>query len=263
MEIIKQIVGHLYHNRFSKDPNDYLFRITSTVATRTKADLVKSILSRRTDFEPHVVQAIVDLTFECMVEYLLSGFAFQDDYFRYSPTVRGVFKGVTATVDPDEHKVVINVAPTAKLRKLLSEVVISIVGESHESSFIDYVVNEATGEAEDKMVPGANFRIIGKGIKVAPLEEAEIGVFLKNSTGTVTKITSRLVENSSSNILFIVPNLPDDDYTLSIVTKAINNTNSMLKEARTMEFSRPIIVGDHPAGGGGGGAGGGGGSGYE
>lgn len=247
METLRVFNVHLADNHLTANPNDKTAHIVAPVPTRTKSDLVNSIMAKRTDYEKSVVAGIVDLACECLGEFLLSGISYQDDNFRFSPTVRGTWEGTTAVFDPEKNKVDVNVSPTAAFRKELETVHVNVLGERHDPYFISLVLDESQNPEADKMVPGEELTIIGKNIKVTPIGAPGVGVFFTSTAGQITPVTHRIIINTPGKVMVRVPDgMVEEDYTLTIVTQGTTNTVRGLKEPRTITFDRLIRIGAGP-----------------
>ena len=84
--------------------------------------------------------------------------------------------------------------------------------------------------------------ITGNLIKIAG-DESVAGIFFVAEDGTTKKISRRLTQNDPSKIIARVPALADGSYTLRIVT-FYNSGSTLLKNVRTLEYKKKLIVGD-------------------
>lgn len=61
-------------------------------------------------------------------QFLQRGHSVQTENWRFAPRVRGVWDGPWAQFDPKEHKVALDIVPTAAMREALGEVEVQPIG---------------------------------------------------------------------------------------------------------------------------------------
>lgn len=107
---------------------------------------------------------------------------------------------------------------------------------------ISLVTDTLTGLTDGTITPNEDIMITGNLIKIAG-DESVAGIFFVAEDGTTKKISRRLTQNDPSKIIARVPALVDGSYTLRIVT-FYNSGSTLLKNVRTLEYKKKLIVGD-------------------
>jgi hypothetical protein len=98
--------------------------------------------------------------------------------------------------------------------------------------------------SSDLILLDEDFAIEGNKIKIDPIKEDALGIFLVPQEGTnpPTKITTRLIQNDPKKIIARVPaTLDKGTYQLQIVTR-FTGTSTPLKEPRTITYGEIITV---------------------
>ena len=135
------------------------------------------------------------------------------------------------------------------MREALSHVGVEVLTVKDSGANIGLVTDTTTGLSNETITPGDDIRIDGDKIKIVG-EAAGVGVFFIANDGTEHPVTRRLTTNDPKCLLARVPSdLADGQYTLRIVTQFSNNS-TLLKEPRTIEYERPLTVGNGGSGGG-------------
>ena len=182
-------------------------------------------------------------------EAVMDGYSVLTKTCQYTPRVAGSWIGSSAKFDPEKHKVTLDLILASEMRESLSHVGVEVLTVKDSGANIGLVVNTFTGLSNDVITPGDDIRIEGEKIRVSGEAEG-VGVFFIASDGTEHPVTRRLTTNDPKCLLARVPSdLADGQYTLRIVTQ-FSNTTTLLKEPRTIEYERPLTVGNGGSGGG-------------
>jgi hypothetical protein len=81
-------------------------------------------------------------------------------------------------------------------------------------------------------------------MKIAPEDDADMGVFFVDESGDEYPVTHKLSENTRKKLLFRVPTLAAGVYTLKIVTR-FSNSGTLLNDPRIITYEFPLVV-PHP-----------------
>jgi hypothetical protein len=106
-----------------------------------------------------------------------------------APTITGLWTGSDRTVDPDRQKPTVSISPTAALREGLSNVKLEILGVKDSGAYIGLVTDAATKAVDGYITPGGIAIITGDKLRIAPLDDPELGVFLVDKNGEKTQVT--------------------------------------------------------------------------
>jgi hypothetical protein len=91
------------------------------------------------------------------------------------------------------------------------------------------------------MNTGDDIIIEGDKLKIAPDDEAGLGVFFVDTGGVATPVTRRLTQNDPKHIIARVPALAAGQYRLQVVTR-FSSSAVLLKEPRVIEYDRLLIL---------------------
>jgi len=128
------------------------------------------------------------------------------------------------------------------MREALKEVTLEVLGVKDDGGArIGLVTTNMTGLTDGIIMSEDVIIIEGEKIKIAPEDEAGIGVFFVNYNGDPIPLTHPIVQNEPKNVLVIVPHLIPGQYTLRIVTRYTHGS-TLLKEPRVIEYDRPLAV---------------------
>lgn len=229
-------------NLLTKDvDNDYIAEVSTVNDTQRNEDIARRIVDEGSEIKYDTILNILNRSDGIVRSMLQGGGSVQTGVCRLSPRVLGTWLGTTAKFDPTVHKITLDITPTLEMRQALSEVGVEVLGVKESGAYIGLVTDTATGLTDGTITPGDDILIQGDRLKIAPDGEAGLGVFLVSAAGEATPVTRRLTQNDPKTLLARVPDLQAGEYTLRVVTRFSNSTQT-LKEARTIEYEKPLIV---------------------
>jgi hypothetical protein len=165
------------------------------------------------------IEHILDQADAVTREYVRRGHSVLTGCCQFTPRVQGVWESATANYDPKKHKIGLHIIPSAEMREALKAVSLELMGVKPDGAVIGLVTDTSTGLADGNMVSGDVIAIEGEKIKIAPDNEASLGVFFIDADEKVIPVTHRLIQNDNSKVVVMVPTLPAGQYTLRIVTR--------------------------------------------
>jgi hypothetical protein len=187
------------------------------------------------------IEHLLDEADSVIREYVRRGHSVLTGCCQFTPRVQGVWESATANYDPKKHKIGLHIIPSAEMRASLKAVSLELMGVKPDGAVIGLVTDTSTGLADGNMVSGDVICIEGDKIRIAPVEEAGLGVFFIDADEKVIPVTHRLIQNDPSKVVVMVPTLPAGQYTLRIVTRFTNGP-ALLKEPRVIEYDRPLVI---------------------
>jgi hypothetical protein len=225
--------------------NDYYAEVSTAGSTFSNEDAAKAIIDRGSEYQYETLLSIINQVDRIKREKLLAGTSVQDGIAHFTPRVAGNWIGAIARFDREYHRITLDIAPTAAMRKALSEEVdVEVLGVRDSGAYIGLVTDLSTGVADGEILLDEDFAIEGNKIKIDPIKEDALGIFLVPQEGTKppTKITTRLIQNDPKKIIARVPaTLDKGTYQLRIVTR-FTGTSTPLKEPRTITYGEIITV---------------------
>lgn len=222
--------------------NDYTAEVSTAGKTLRNDGIAARIVAARSELRPETILSILTMRDEIVRDTLLQGTAVQDGCVRMAPRVGGSWIGASRAVDPAVHKPGLSISPTAEMRAVLEGVGVEVLGEKDSGAFIALVTDLSSGKTDGTITPDEDVAVTGDKIKIAPEDEAGLGVFFVDSNGTEHPVTRRLSENQPKKLLFRVPALAAGAYTLKVVTRFSNST-TLVQEPRTITYELPLTVG--------------------
>ena len=221
--------------------NDYTAEVSTVGNTKRNEDIANAIIEDGSEIKYDTLFDILNRRDRIERRMLQEGNSVQTGNVRLAPRVSGSWIGSSANFDPTVHKLTFDATITNGLREALTEVGVEVLGIKDSGAFIGLVTDTATGSTNGNITPNDDIMIEGGKLRIAPDGDPDLGIFFINSAGVASHVTRRLTQNDPKKVITRVPALPAGEYTLRIVTKFSNSTQ-LLKEARTIEYERKLIV---------------------
>jgi hypothetical protein len=155
----------------------------------------------------------------------------------------GLFNGPHDIIDPKEHPVTFHTRTLRGLQKL-ADLMDFYLTEGTVAAYIREFHDAASGTVNEVVTPGGGFTILGKSIEIAGTDPKGVGVaFVSAGAPTVAiGVTAKLIENSPSKIVGIVPELLADRTWQVRVRTRYATTGVLLKEVREMLSAFKMIT---------------------
>jgi hypothetical protein len=220
--------------------NDYIAEVSTVGKTLHNADIARLMVDTGTEMQFETLVDILNRADRHRREKLQEGYSIQTGICHLSPRVLGNWVGAATAFDPAKHRRTLSITPTAEMRAALENVGVEVLGIREGGAFIGLVTDVATGLADGIITPGGQIIIAGDKIKIEPIGEPGIGVFLTN--GVTEYPLAPLAVNRPKEIIAIVPpGLPDGTYSLYAATRYAGG-NTLLKDIRRVSYNTPLIV---------------------
>ncbi len=240
-EKMHSIKANLYPNALTGGPNDYAAKVISE-RTLTLRDVCISAINRGgAPTKVDTMELNVNQFLKEMVYQLIDGYSVNAGYFMVRAMIKGVFNSPQETFNKKKHSIYFLFNQGEPLRKIMDEVKVEIMGLGNSNPVIDYIMDMKTKSINDKLTPERNLRVTGDRIKIAG-DDPEVGIFfVSEADGTIYRVDEEdIVINNPSEIMVVVPNLPEGAYKLKIVTQF--TSASTLKHPRTVQSDVLLTV---------------------
>jgi hypothetical protein len=231
-------------NLLTKDvENDYVAEVSTVGKTLRNEDIAESIKAEGSEFQPETLLDILNRADRLRVKKLQEGYSILTGISHISPRVLGTWLGTVHRYDPEKHRITADMSPSAELRAALEEVGVEVLGVKDSGAIISLVTDVATGKTDGTVTSNDDIIIEGEKIRIAPDDEAGLGVFFVDMNGAETPVTHRFTQNDPKKVIARVPSSlwGGTTYTLLIKTRFVHGT-TLLKEVRTITYSLPITV---------------------
>jgi hypothetical protein len=230
-------------NLLTKDvDNDYIAEVSTVGNTLHNEQIARQIVKERSEYRYDTILGIINERDAIVRDALLGGSSVQDGNVHLAPRITGNWVGSDPVFDPAAHKITVDATLTAEMRTALEAVGVEILGKKADGgAVIGLVTDSFTGKTDGTISVYGNLTITGEKIKIAPADEAGLGVFFVAEDGTETPDLNRLTQNDPKTVICRVPNLPAGTYILKIVTR-FTSGNTLLKHPRAILYELPLKV---------------------
>jgi hypothetical protein len=164
--------------------NDFIAEVSTAGSTLRNEDIAARMVAARSELRMETILSILQSRDEILREAVAQGSAVQDGCVRIAPRVSGSWLGVNHGFDPAAHKITLDVSPSAEMRATLETVGVEVLGEKDSGSFIGLVTDVTTGKTDGVITVDEDIIVSGDKIKIAPEDEAGLGVFFVAADGT-------------------------------------------------------------------------------
>jgi hypothetical protein len=145
----------------------------------------------------------------------------------------------------DEHKKTIRAVQTVEMRGALDDVDVEVLGTKTDGgAYISLVTDVTTGKTDGTITPGGLIVITGDKIKIDPIDEGGLGIFIESLVGGTAYLPGPYAHNTSKEIIALVPPLADGPYTLYVVTRSTGSR--LLNDPRKIVYTLALYVGVRP-----------------
>lgn len=198
----------LFENHLTSDPDDY----AASIQTNGTADLdaiAQRMIDQGSTTTKADILAVLEDTIKACESYLLDGFRVDfGGMCRLSPSVSGVFNGITDTFDPSRHRVDVNASVGKRIRKTVREnaTVAKVETVLPAPSPLEYV-DLASGETNGAITAGTIGTVSGHRLKFNASAPDE-GIYLVDVSGAITTQITLIQKNKPAQLVFLVPTAP-------------------------------------------------------
>ena len=212
----------LHENKLTADPNDYMARVMP-VGTADFDDIVNRMIERGSTVVKSDILSVIEDFNSATESILLEGRNITLPMSNFRVGIKGTFDGQDDTFDPSRHKIIASVSAGARLKKAIAENMKVVKQETQKVTPTPQIfINHNTNERNSTITPGGMGEIIGYRLKFDESDPLQ-GIFFKSAEGTETRVDV-IGSNNPSRLLFLIPELPADDYTI-IVRVIFNDTD--------------------------------------
>lgn len=228
-------------NLLTKDvDNDYIAEVSTVGKTLRNEDIARLFVESGSEVQFETALDILNRADRLRREKLQEGYSVQTGVCHCMPRVLGNWIGARTAFDPNGHKITLSITPTAEMRAALAEVGVEVLGVREGGAFIGLATDVTTGLTDGTITPGGQIIIAGDKMKVEPLGEAGVGVFITDDTNEY-ELTPLAVNRPKEIIALIPPSLAPGTYSLYVATRHTGST-PLLKEIRRINYATPLVV---------------------
>ena len=238
---IADLSNIFHHIRVKLYPNYLPNAGQGTFIARTDSDKtvnvkdICTIMVTRTGFDGNV-----DTLYDYVMQFLdevayqvCDGFMTNLEYFTIHPNVGGVFHNKNEAHDHEKHPITFRFGALAKLRTLVKNIDVELVGVADTNGYIMEFTDVTTEAVNEAVTPMGQFVITGYKLKVAG-DHPDVGVYFEMVGGPAKLKTGNLAENSMSKLIGVVPAGPGGNYKIVIKTQ-YSGGGKFLKDLRVIE----------------------------
>lgn len=229
------------------DLTDKIFKLDST--RNVDLDFVLEEMFRLNPSVPRDTQELAVKNYHQTLTWLiLNGYRVNTGLFGAVAQLCGVVKG--ASWDPANNSIYVSFTQGKEIREAIADTSVKILGDKANGMFIADA--STRGGASFVAVPGRNFTLNGRMIKVEGTDPSVGVTITNNQTDAVVKLDADMIAlNDPSKLVLLIPEgLADGEYTLTVTTQYNNGgKNALLKAPRSTDTI--IYIGKRPDDGGG------------
>lgn len=219
----------------------YIAEVLTAGRTLHNEDLARRMIDDGTEIRYETLLNIFNQRDRLVNQALQEGYSVLTESAQFTPHVSGRWHDGEEDFDPDRHRLTVTITPSAALRRALTNVGVKVIGMKPSAAMIQSVTDTFTGRTDGTAKAGSVLMIKGRRLRVAPTDEAGLGVFFTDGAGTLFPVVDRLVLNDPTRLMVRVPALPPGDYRLTVVTR-FSASAVLLKQPRTIEWNQPIHI---------------------
>lgn len=229
-------------NLLTKDvDNDYTAEVSTVGNTKRNEDIAQKIIDEGSEIKYDTLLSILNQRDRIVRSLIQEGNSVLTGCGRISPRVSGSWLGSSAKYDPKVHKITVDMTPSAEMRRALEEVGVEILGTKDSVGYIGLVTDTSTGLTDGTITAGDDIMIEGDRLRIAPEDEADLGIAFVDASGIETFVTRRLTQNDPKTLIARVPALASGEYTLKVITR-FSNSKVLLNEARIIEYGKKLVI---------------------
>ena len=234
---------YLVNNVLTEKEGDKIAKVKRK-KTRHMTDIANRIVKERTEYRAETILNIAKMINDTKKAYISEGDSVNDGLFIFEPTITGSFSNTE--FDDSIHTCVVNTRATKEMNEVLMQVTGTYNGHTVENggASIDKIVDLITNLDTGEVTSGKVVTLTGNKIRIVP-EEGETPedciYITSHGTEQVYSPSDPLIINDPSKLVFTLPTLPADYYTLSIKT-LFSNTSTDLKHPRYIILKIKLAV---------------------
>ena len=206
----------LNENLLTDRPDDYSAQTHASGSFDMEA-IINRMLSRGTLVTRTDVVAVMNNFQEAVVDIVNEGGMINTPLFNTSFSISGVFESPLDSFDGNRHKLNINVTKGVLLRSAEKSVKFEKTGAVTPTPQIQEVKDSISGTVNETLTPNGVVEVYGYNLKLAG-DHPTCGLWFVASNGTEVR-AEVIIENKPSKIIAMIPNLPQGEWQIKIVTQ--------------------------------------------
>jgi len=181
------------------------------------------------DLVEHVKQFLKECAYQ-----LCDGFSINNGYYSIYPNIGGTFENTHETPDPKKHVLTFRFRAHGPLRKLAEHIAIVVEGEADVAGYIHEFYDHENDSINGVYQEGNQFVLTGNKIKIAG-DDPDCGMYFVPTDCDCPPVkVTRLVENSSTKLIGIIPKTVWAHSRVEIRTQYSGSTTVFLKTPRVI-----------------------------
>ena len=232
-EVMHSINIRLYPNYLPGYENTFIAR-TDADARLSIEDVCNSLFKRGgftgeyKDLVNYVKQFLNEVAYQ-----LCDGYTVNTGYFSIYPNVGGLFKDERDTPDPKKNPLSIRFQPLKPMKDMAKTIRVSNQGIADTQGFIAIFYDNEDDSENTTFQPGDQFVLTGQKIKIEGSDPG-IGMFFVPTDGSEAVKVTRIVENTPSKIIGIIPEVDYAYCRIEIRTQHSSSGGVLLKNLRVI-----------------------------
>ena len=196
------------------DEARFIARVQST-GSLNMPQIIELMLKKGSTVTKADIVSVLENYAEIIETFLGLGYIVNTNIARFRPSIKGTFASNSDPFDPASHALSINASPSPRiLEKVRGEAQINRQPEREMKYDLVDFIDFQSGTINQTITSGSVAQLRGQRLEVDPDDPAS-GIFFIDSAGAESEV-ALIVNNSSRNPLFRIPDLPPGAYTLEV-----------------------------------------------
>ncbi len=211
----KSIKYYLVFNHLMANSNSYYARVEPT-GTQNLEDIISQCVLRGTTLTETDLRAAIHLFIEECCRSVSMGYNVNTPLVNFKATVGGSFSGIKDSFDPSRHEIKASASPGLKMMEWMQEAKPEKEQAPKPGPIVLEFNDANSGTINTRITPGGIAILTGHHLKYDP-EKAEEGIFfIREGSGTETKVVV-VASRSETNLTIHIPaELTPGTYTLEV-----------------------------------------------
>jgi hypothetical protein len=231
---------HLVENLMTPAPDDAMAQVVN-VRSYTDEDIAELMLKRGSLLTKADILAVQQVYGEVVADLVEDGCAINTQLFNITPSISGVFNGISDSFDGVRHKTHANMNPGVIIREAARRIKTRKVQVADPVPYIVEVKDIVSGSVNESLTPGGIVQLRGSRLKFIDAHPNN-GIYLIPESGGEIKLNV-VAENKPGRLMAMLPaDLASGTYFPEVRTNYSSGGSHTGKPLKTGRFIKPLTA---------------------
>lgn len=213
----------LYPSNLQNQQDKYYARVVGS-RTLSLDDIAQLSYERGGgNYKPDLIRFAVDQFFREVSRQIAAGNNVNTEWFKAQASVRGTFTGPHDTFDRERHSVNFNLEPGISMRQAADNADVVIRSNyKRRRQYIKSIYDHKSATTNTRLTPDKYITVHGCDIKIQGTADGN-GLYFVNCQTSERITATDIPQNRPTMLLVQVPQLPDGQYYIEIITQYAHN----------------------------------------